>query len=259
MVREIQAHILTPRRLIAVEDGREVLDLVRQFSSLVPEKWGTHEPICRSFKPADYGTVLDAWGNVFLWKRKHPKTEGMVFSAPAWSKRDKSGSIYVTIEAANADMEGLVEFVTESASRFTAHFAYVHLLTEKDIPIGRLNKTVGCLDPQRQRYSLGVTGHHLDRYVPDLYWVTIFGEPYVKLFGSERLLSAPAPVVREIGGGCIYIQLSDSIYDLEIDYESVDTTKQAVKKHLDRNAFFDPNEPESHVYNIPELGLEPLG
>lgn len=257
MVREIKTQILTPRRLMTREDGQESLDLLCTVSpNLVPEKWNTYEPIRTPFDPTNYSSVLETWGHVFLWRRKKPKAEGGVWSA--WSPRHKTGSITVTTDAARADVDGLVRFLQTSASRFTAHFAYIHMLTEQDIPIGRLNKTVGCLDPERQRYSLHVTGYELEKYVPDLYWATVLGEPYVGLFGKDRILSVPAPVVREIGGGCIYIQLSDSIYDLETDCEAVDAVRRAVKQHLDCNAFFDPDAPEDHVYNIPRLQVEQL-
>lgn len=257
MVREIDTAILTPRRLMTRKDGQEVLDLLCGVSlNLVPEKWNTYEPIRTPFNPTDYGPVLDTWGHVFLWKRRRPRTEGGVSSA--WSPRHKTGDITLTTDANKADVDGLIRFLQKSASSLTAHFAYIHMLTEQDISIGRKNKTVGCLDPERQRYSLSVTGYHLEKYLPELYWVTVFGEPYVRLFGKKRLLSVPAPVACEIGGGCIYIQLSDSIYDLEIDYEAVDGVRRAVKEHLDCNAFFDPDASEEHVYNVPGLQLEPL-
>lgn len=256
MVREVEVDILTPRRLLSREDGEDVLNLLCSFPSLMPEKWNTYEPIRTAFDPADYGSVLDTWGDVFLWKRRRPKTEGFVWSA--WSVRDKTGSMRVTVDAAKADVYSLRLLLEQSATRFRPHFAYIHMLTERDIPIGRLTGTVGCLDPQRQRYHLGVTGWELERNIPDLYWVTVFGAPYVKLFGKERVLSAPAYAVREIGGGCVYLQLSESIFDLETDYEIVNGVRQAVKKHLDCDAFFDPGVTEDHVYNVPELKLEPI-
>ncbi len=257
MIKEIETTILTPRRLLSRTDGVDALDLLCNVSpNYVPQKWGTYEPIRTPFDPADFEPVLNSWGNVFLWKRRMPKAEGSVWSA--WSPRHKTGSICLKADAAKADVDGLIRLVEEFTSRFHPFFCLIHLLTERDISIGRLNKTVGCLDPQRQRYGLCVTGHQLEKYIPDLYWVTVFGKSYVELFGKERLLSAPAPIVREIGGGCIYIQLSDSIYDLETDYERVDAVKQAIKKHLDCNAFFDPDAPSDHKYNVPALELEPL-
>lgn len=254
---KIETNILTPRRLMTRQDGQEVLDLLCNVSpNLVPEKWGRCEPIRTPFDPSDYSGVLEKWGKVFLWKRKRPRTEGRVGSA--WSIRHKTGNISVTMDAAKAEVNALSAFVKESSSRFTAHFAYIHLLTEGDVRMGRLNHTVGLLDPGRQIYSLYITGYELARYLPDMYWVTVFGKPYVELFGLERLLASPAPILREIGGGCVLIQLSESIYDLETDFDAVDSVRQAVKKHLNCNAFFDPNLPEDHVYNVPLLELEPL-
>ncbi|NJL30059.1 MAG: hypothetical protein HC897_20275 [Thermoanaerobaculia bacterium] len=91
----------------------------------------------------------------------------------------------------------------------------------------------------------------LQQYLPDLYWLTIFGPPYVDLFGRERLLSAPAPIVEELPTGAILIQLSENMLDFRDRFEEVDRVRQAVKAHLDSDAFFDPAKGKDHKYNVP--------
>ncbi len=47
---------------------------------------------------------------------------------------------------------------------------------------------------------------------PDLVWYNVFGEPYIKLFGKEKLLSTPGFMVEELSGNLIAIQLQDNIF-----------------------------------------------
>ncbi len=257
MVRDIELQILTPKRLRSRDQATAVLDLLCEPAyGLVPAKWDLYEPIRRPFECKDYEAILDEWGMSFLWTRKQPRCQGSVW--PSRFPVHGHGWITVTVRAEGFGVEGLIRFAQEASAALEAHFCFLHLLTEPEIAFGRQNGTVGCLDPKRGRYAITLPSRKLKMRIPDLYWGTVLGQPYVELFGKERLLSAPAFDLREIGGGCIYIQLSESIYDLETDYERVDGVRQAVKKHLDCNAFFDPDAPEGHVYNVPEFKIEPL-
>src|SRR6476619_5796824 len=49
--------------------------------------------------------------------------------------------------------------------------------------------------------NLFVVTHRLKKYLPDIYWMTVFGAPYVRLFSQELLLSAPAYQVQELENG----------------------------------------------------------
>jgi hypothetical protein len=62
----------------------------------------------------------------------------------------------------------------------------------------------------------------LRRWIPDLFWATVFGPAYVRLFGRETLLSVPAPVVTEISRDLIVVQLSESLSDMHERFEEVD-------------------------------------
>jgi hypothetical protein len=66
----------------------------------------------------------------------------------------------------------------------------------------------------------------------------LFGTPYIQMFGRDRLLTAPAHLIRETESGHIIIQLSESLYDLETDYPRVATIRDRVIDHLGSDAFF---------------------
>lgn len=239
------------------EEALEALDLVcNVYPDIAPEKYGLCEPLREQFDPSNLEPILQNWRSMLFWKRRKPKVEGMV--SPSWGRGHRHGHIGVTIDASNANVSKLVRFVQEASSRLGADFAFMHSLTEPDTLIGRATDTLGGLG-RREGYRVLMSGHKLEKYIPDLYWATVFGGVYIEHFGRERLLSAPAHIVKELPGGSIYLQLSESIFDLETDYEKVDAVRKMVKEHLNNNSFFDPNIPayEYHEYNVPKFRLIP--
>jgi hypothetical protein len=59
-----------------------------------------------------------------------------------------------------------------------------------------------------------------------------------------------------LANGGIYVQLSESPFDLANDYSMVDGVRRAVKEHLNNNSFFDPSFPPDHIYSVPAFNLE---
>jgi hypothetical protein len=133
----------------------------------------------------------------------------------------------------------------------------MHPTTQADYANGEKTRTVMLVNPLKGIYHLTVSTHVLIRYIPDIYWGNVFGKPFIELFGRDRLMSAPAYSVREIGPDCIYLQLSPNIEDVVADYEAFDRAREIVKQHLNSNAFFRPDFPEDHDYNVPDFGFRP--
>jgi hypothetical protein len=249
--------VLTPRRLLSADDGREVLDLVCSvYPDVAPERYGNYEPLRLVFDPNDPEQFLAHWHQMVFWRRRRP----MVLGAAGLSDSTvtRHGSLSLTIDPSTADVGGLIRLLRAASIRLGADFGYIHLLTDRDVEVGRIAGVVGCLDPQKGIYHLNVTGHQLEKYIPDLYWATVFGGAYARHFGMDRLLSAPAPVVERLSEDCVYIQLSESPFDLETDFDVVDNVRRRVKQHLDMDSFFDPQAGNDHKYNVPEFHLEPL-
>jgi hypothetical protein len=48
----------------------------------------------------------------------------------------------------------------------------------------------------------------------DLFWEQIFGKAYVDLFGLDKLLSSPAYQVEQLTQDAVYVQLTESIFDV---------------------------------------------
>jgi hypothetical protein len=65
------------------------------------------------------------------------------------------------------------------------------------------------------------------RRLPDIPWSAIMGEPYIEMFGAERLLSTPCEAFREIGPRHIWLQATAS------PFEPVpDEVRATIRAHL---------------------------
>lgn len=84
-----------------------------------------------------------------------------------------------------------------------------------------------------------LTTHVLRHWLPDIFWGTVFGPPYVALFGKDRLLSAPVAVAEEIGEDMVYIQLTDGVADVANDPAGMALRRKAFKDYIGVDAFFE--------------------
>lgn len=250
--------ILSPRTLKSKEEGKQILHLLTNSAwKVAPDYYGNYEPIRNRFEPSQAEETLRLWRFPFLWKRKRPRIEGSVWmDIVERRERRTHGAMSVSTESTSLDEKAMVAFVQDAAKLLAADFAFTHLLTPPDVEKWRFSETVFPLDlEKRTKFHLGVSTFKLQKYLPDLYWGTIFGAPYVRLFGRNRILSAPAYRVCELSQEMIYVQLSESLSDLRTHYEDVEAVRRKVKQHLDSNAFFDPSKGEEHEYNIPQFAF----
>lgn len=171
----------------------------------------------------------------------------------AWGPRLTHTWLTLLIDAGKADFYKVENFVQNASASLGADFAFAHMLTEPDIAQGIVNGTVFCLNPAKRRYSLTVTTKELLQYIPDIYWATVLGLPYVQHFGREKILSTPAFIIRELSNGSIYLQISETPLDLETSPAKLNLIRQAIKEHLNQNSFFDPAAPADHIYSVPNF------
>jgi hypothetical protein len=95
-----------------------------------------------------------------------------------------------------------------------------------------------------------VTSLNLHRSIPDVYWTTVFGSPYVEIFTRERLLSAPAYHVQELANGAVLLQLTERIGDIATNPIAFEDVRQAVRTHLGEDAFFSTERETARVPNF---------
>ncbi|MEJ2201098.1 MAG: hypothetical protein P8X63_08815, partial [Desulfuromonadaceae bacterium] len=136
---------------------------------------------------------------------------------------------------------------------FAIDLGYVHLLSPEEIARGVDAGTVLLSDKIRKTYHLTVTTHDLRKYLPDLYWGSYFGKPYVEMFGRDLLGSAPVHQAKWFSEDGVFLQLSESPEDFLIDYEKMEARREAVKVHLGKDAFFMENAPPDMTYRVPKF------
>jgi hypothetical protein len=243
--------ILSPLPLNREEDARRLIGLwARMAPGILPDRFGTYEPLKQKFSIGDIEGLLARWEYQVLFKRVvKPKLEASVFMQ--YGPHRKHSTWTISIKEKTDSLLGLVDLLAGSAQEFCADFGFIHKPNDMDLDIGIASKSMSYLDVNKKNISLFITTHLLKVCIPDIYWITLFGKPYVNLFSRERLLSTPAYRVRELDGGAIMVQMTESIGDLQSsDYKS---HKERIKEHLSRSAFFDLDRGGDYRYCAPEF------
>ena len=216
--------------MTADSEKRAVLEALCRLPAAIPDFVNSYEPVNKPFAPDNLDQAVALWRQFgFLWRRrKSPK-----YSGSAWSDSwDTPAHGWVTADLPMKSGQSLAtDLVRILCERLFADFGMVHLpCQDREQELMTATNTGGNL--------VMVASHVLQRFLPDLYWLTIFGPPYVDHFGRERLLSVPAFRVEELPYGGIWIQLSESPLDFLEDYDRVNAVRQRAKEHLDRDSFF---------------------
>ncbi len=215
------------------------------LSDMRPTKWGWWEPAkhvwdvseLRRFIPNDRGGNADS----VVWTRgQKPKAEGNFCIAikPADPNALRNhASEWIHCELSQFSQEPMIDYIQQSTLQLDGDIAFIHYIAEEEKPIRYLEtQWEGCYI---NITSLSFVTATLRHWLPNLPWAIVFGSAYVRLFGLECLLSAPAYQVKKLSDDAVYIQLSPKITDLIDDYAAVNQVREAVKNHLGRDAFFD--------------------
>lgn len=215
----------------------EMLPFVR------PIKWGWWEPVSKmwdisdlqKFIPTDRGGEADT----VIWMRGiKPKAEGWFWTSyrPVFP-RDLGvhGSESMNFELSQLYVSPMIDYIQQSTLHLDGDIAFIHFVADPEMLFRRQEDKYGRSGIRR----LGFGTHTLRHWLPELPWAVVFGQAYVRMFGLERLLTAPAYVVKKLSDEAVYLQLSPKLTDLVDDYAAVDAVRQAVKDHLGRDAFFD--------------------
>lgn len=240
--------------MLSLSEGRDFFRLIGELApELLPQRYGNFEPLRHEFNAEQIEEVLKFWQWPFLWKRKNPAFEGGV-----WQRiGPRSEHSWVTLSGslAGVHIDNLVSFLWAASLRFNGDFGFVHLLTPEEAVRGVAMGTVTFLGIGSKNPHLSVSPKLLCRYIPDLFWGTVLGPAYLEHLGREKILSVPAPVVRELDEHHVYIQLSQDLVDLKVRYGDVEKVRQAVKLHLGQDSFFDPEKDAGHSYSVPHFNI----
>lgn len=239
----VSLNVITPESLVSADQGREILlFLSEHLPDYMPEICGAFEPLDRKFDVHCMEDALSEWRFPSFFARRHkPKMEMSVFM-----RRGKATHAWLSITLAAAEripQNRLIAFLQGVSVRFAADFAMMQLVTKAELEKGRLTRSI-------VNEHLITTTHILKHYIPELYWLTVLGPPYVELFSRPRVLSAPAASIEQLPYGGVAIRLTNDIFDATRDPRRFDEMRDAIKYHLNTNAFFDPGASATHVYTI---------
>lgn len=237
MPAHVVINILTPSKLEEKEEGKQLLqEWCLHAPHYAPERYGGYEPIRTPFDPTNIDAALSEWDFCFLVTRRKPRMTGAIFMG-THKRIPRHGWITMTCAYKPDLFPHLRQFFNAVSTAFEAEFAFMHLT------------------PRNEDLSLSITTHQLRQGIPDLYWLTLFGKPYVTLFGRDRILSSPGAVVEELTRDLFSIQLSEDIRDVARKPDELFETARQIKRHLNNNAFFDRELGLDYPYNIPEFSL----
>jgi hypothetical protein len=224
---EATINILTPKPMTDRSDCETALRALCGCETLAPEYFDVVEPIREPFDCNKIGAVIDTvwqWQNgpdTFMWRRRNPKSWGGIYM----SKRPEPvhGSVDLKSDAGVLKInEELIRFLKATATGLGADLGLI------DATPVKADGTEGCL---------AVTTWDLRKGLPDLYWGTVFGKPYVELFGAQKLAQAPVARREELAPGIFYLQLTDDLNDVRAEPQLVEQVRTEAKRFLGIDAF----------------------
>jgi hypothetical protein len=202
--------------------------------------------------------AIRKWELYFCVKRvAAPKLEGNIFMQYGPHREHSTWSIGLE-KAKDFEQPAFCKMLERAAVAFSADFGLVHAIVEAETSRGLASGTIGYLDTVTREKHLHISSHILRKFVPDIYWMTVFGKPYVELFSRKQLLSCPAYQIQELDNGSIVIQLTPKLTDAVADEAAFECARQRARNHLDNDAFFDPVKGPDHRYRVPEFLWGPI-
>lgn len=208
--------------------ARCVIERLAKTSSrdLRPKLFGYDEPVRERIDEKDLRPVIDRW--------LHGPGNG------TWPDKEREGGVSLQCSSLTGYQVSWRKTVEPSYS-FVGGQVALALLREQAVLLTEFQSLVKDLIPlvlpvYGEIRNMSLRGadlpFDLPRRLPDIPWISIYGPPYVSLFGRERLLTAPFKRVEEVNPGHIWAQASESVFDV-----LPDDAKVAIRRHLGNDAF----------------------
>jgi hypothetical protein len=251
--------ILSPLPLNRHQDARKLFQLwAENASHLLPDRWGLYEPLRHHFSLSSLDEAIRTWELDFHVKRTTPpKLQASIFMQYG---PHRGHSIWIISLKNLKDFEqpAFCKLLEASAAAFSADLGFIHMITEMETSRGLANGSIGFVNPSKNEKHLFIATPRLSKCLPDIYWTTVFGKPYVELFSRERLLSCPAYRVKELDNGSIVVQLTPELKDIAAEEAAFERVRQDARNHLNNDAFFDPAKGLDYRYRVPEFVWGPI-
>jgi len=181
------------------------------------------------------------WRWPFLAVKSKPRMDAAVFMPKG--QLLQHAAWLLCFDYGDVDVGELTRFLQEASKVLEGDFGCLTLLTDAEIEAGRRNGAVLALDRRATRFTFSISSRDIRMCIPDVYWMTVFGAPYVKMFGRDRLLSAPVHTAETLVEAAISLQFTPSLEDVRADASLFAETKRRLKEFLGEDAFFAVERP----------------
>lgn len=247
LVQPVNVQVCSRRILLRPVKLLEFMEFYEaSLPQLKPSVFNWTDPVNKPWDLSHYENYLppDRFGDAdsIYWRRRNrPKATGY-FDV---GQRDKEGvhcanhsGISLIAELNKLDIGSVVGYIKKCSVQFDGDIAQVHWVCPQE---KSLRYEEFSFDIQGANAGSEFVFSSLCHWLPTLPWATVFGDAYVRLFGMERLLSAPGFYVEKLSDSAVYIQLTPKLTDLEADYADFHAIRLRVQAHLGQEAFFDAN------------------
>lgn len=246
---------------------RQLKELIRLQVEYLPEvmplKWDNAVPLCYSFDPLTFEDAIPDQvhpGALFWERNRKPKAEGTWTSGVAPNHPNplaiSSHSSLHVLGIDHNQQSALTRFMQNMPKHMSCDIGFLEWRSLPYAGLARQNLMAGYI----------LTTHTLRHWLPDMLWGMVFGPPYVRMFGLQKLLSAPAHSVVKLGPESVYMQLTEDLRDNELRFEHIQAKRMEVKIHLGLEHFWQPDKaydrmahPENagKVFKVPIFELWP--
>jgi hypothetical protein len=247
----LELHALTRDRLDSPSSQLRFLELIESAAPrLLPERFGPYEPYRGRYREDGKEGALAAWrDDNFFWTA--PGVTGGVWSQSA--RIDPLGQIDIrSTDAAEDEVEHWTALLRAIATEFAAEYALVHPVSTLDRIRGELGGWLHFESlTDEDSMFLSIVPIQLQRYVPDVFWCTVFGPAYVELFGGrERVAALDVHASEDLGNDTFLFQLDSSPRSVE-DPDRFEAMREAAKAQLGPDAFFNLAAGRDGSYRVP--------
>lgn len=230
--------------ILSIDDMLNFFDLIEdERAGFKIEKWGTTERYTQVYerKDAREKSIFGFDGNLYKCHKKHDIL--MV------SRTGRNMYAYFTIYSKLKYYgERHLWVYREFMNLFDIDFGFIHYLNPAEVDFALLSDSTFERDS-----DVIISYHEISKYLPELYWITTFGSPYVEIMGREKLLNAPAYKIWENKFGGITIQLSESLMDCKNNFHHIVESRKVLKDYLGHEYFFQADLGINHSYKVPKL------
>ena len=251
--------ILSPLPLNRHQDARTLFQLWADNAfHFLPNRWGIYEPLRHHFSLSTLEEAIRTWELSYYVKRTAaPKLESSINMQYGLHRMHSTWTIALK-KVKDFEQPSFCQLLESAAGTFSADFGFIHKITDAEVPRGSANDSISFLDRAHTEKHLFLFTLLLNKCLPDIYWMTVFGRPYVDLFSRERLLSCPAYRVKELDNGSVVVQLTPELKDITVEEAAFERVRQEARNHLNNDAFFDLAKGLDYRYRVPEFVWGPI-